>query len=186
MKKMTTGITALIIGLVAVSGTAFAFWNESSSERGLGTFAPIIGSENTEAIENAIEANDYDAWKEAMIETLTEERFNELVEMNKKMTEMNKNREALNTALENGDYESWKTAMENLENPRITELITEENFDIYVKLHEAQISGDFETAKQLSEELGIENYGGGRGSGIGGRMRFFGGEMGDLIPLQGG
>jgi len=137
MDKTTTGITALIIGVIATAGVAFAF--------GGGFF----GNENKEAIRAAIESNDYDAWKEAMGKTLTEERFNRLVEMHEK-------REAVTQALKNGDYETWKQAVENLERPRITELITEENFDTFIQLYEAKMSGDYETVKELSEEIGFE------------------------------
>ena len=169
MNKTTTGIIALIIGILAISGTAFAFgWG--------------LNSENREAIENAIEANDYNAWKEAMIETLTEEQFNKLVEMyqNKKTAEQN--RQLAEQALEEGNYEAWKAAIKNIERPRITELITEENFDTFVQLYEARMAGDYEIVKQLSEELGL-------GAGPCGHRMFgrrMGGRMRGLVPLKGG
>ena len=166
---MTTGMTALIIGLVATTGVAFAF--------GGGFF----GNENREAIENAIEANDYNAWKEAMIETLTEEKFNKLVEMYQNRKTAEQNRQLVEQALEEGNYEAWKAAIENLEGPRMTELITEENFDTFVQLYEAKMAGDYETVKQLSEELGLE--GGPCGHGMFGRR--MGGRMGGLFPLEG-
>jgi len=166
MKKVTASISALIIGLVVVSGTVFAF--------GFPGFG--LNSESREAIMNAIKANDYNAWKEAMTSTLTDEQFNKIVEMNQK-------REAVNKALEEGNYTAWKDAVENLERPKITDIITEENFNIFVQLYKAKIAGDYETVKKLSEELGIENYGGGMEGKFGGRMR---GGMGEFIPLKGG
>jgi YesN/AraC family two-component response regulator len=150
MNKMATGI--------ATTGVVFAF--------GSG-----FDSETREAIRNAIEANDYNAWKEAMMETLTEERFN-------RMAERHQNRQAIMQALENGDYEAWKAAMENMgKDPGILDKITEENFNIFVQLHEARMNGDYETVQELSEELGL-------GAGTcGGRMF---GRMGGMrhIPLE--
>ena len=172
MNKTTTGIIALIIGILAISGTAFAFgWG--------------LNSENREAIEDAIEANDYNAWKEAMIETLTEEEFNKLVEMNQNRKIAEQNKQIAEKALEEGDYETWKEAMEILERPKITELITEENFDTFVKLHEAKMNGDYETIQELSEELGfgMRRPCGHRMFGSFGKM---GGRMGGLVPLEWG
>jgi len=140
-------------------------------------------TESTDAIRQALETGDYETWKEAITATLTEENFNMLVERHKEMSEerefMKEHNEDVETAIEANDYAAWKAAMESTEavesaeRPRInkenaeanesikwqkiTEIITQENFDTYVKLYEARKSGDFETAQQLSEELGLGN-----------------------------
>ena len=140
MDKKTLALSAMIIGLVAVSGVAFAF---SEGFPGFG-----LKSENREAINEAIQSNDYEAWKQVMGETLTEEHFNRLVDMHE-------SKEVVKRALEDSDYEVWRKAVENLERPKITDVITEENFDRLVQLHEAKMSGDYETVGEIREELGI-------------------------------
>ncbi len=45
--------------------------------------------------------------------------------------------------------------MQDLEKPRITDIITEENFDLFVQMHEAMEAGDYDTAMELREELGL-------------------------------
>ena len=54
MKTITT-IAAFALGIVAISGVALAF---GQGQMGL-------DSENREAVMSAIEAGDYEAWKEA-------------------------------------------------------------------------------------------------------------------------
>lgn len=172
MNKKATTITAMLLGIVAVSGTAFAF---------NGGF----GSENREAIMNAIENGDYESWKTAITETLTEENFNRIREMHQnreaEMTAMQENRDAINQALEDSDYEAWKAAIEESGRTEILEFINEENFEKLVQIHEAEMNGDFETARELSQELGIP-CGMGMFGGFGGRM---GRRMGPMVPLEG-
>jgi hypothetical protein len=146
MKKQTTTIVALTMGLIATTGAALAYGN------GFGMGLGNVGMVENTAITEAIEANDFDAWKTAMIEAytseLTEERFNAIVEMHQ-------SREAISQALENGDYTAWREAVENMQGPRIKDIITEENFETYVQLQQAEASGDFEAAQELREQLGL-------------------------------
>jgi len=82
-------------------------------------------------------------------------------------------------ALESGDYNQWKTVMEenNLPMRGLNEKITEENFSKFQELHNAMISGDYEAANKIRQELGL-GYGqidtpkmrGMKGSGLGGPM----------------
>ncbi|MCK4730651.1 MAG: hypothetical protein KAT28_05010 [Candidatus Aenigmarchaeota archaeon] len=72
----------------------------------------------------------------------------------------------LREALNSGDYDEWKAAIDGEERtPKMAEMITEENFNIFVELHEAKKNGDFETMKTIKEELGIEGKGLRQGEG---------------------
>ncbi len=72
----------------------------------------------------------------------------------------------LREALNSGDYDAWMAAVDSGERtPKMGEMITEENFNTFVELHEAKENGDFETMKTLKEELGIEGKGLGQGEG---------------------
>jgi len=150
-KTLYVVLALMVVGLVATTGIVSAF------EGRIG-----FNSENREAIKAAIEAKDFNAWREAISETLTEENFNKIMERhenrygNREL--MREQMEAVEQALEAGDYDAWKAAIEGFERtPKIMENITEENFDVFVELYKARQEGDFETAKELAEELGIGN-----------------------------
>jgi hypothetical protein len=145
MKTITKfGIVALL--LVSLAGSVFAF-----SGRGLG---------NEEARE-AMEAGDYDAWKESMTSQLTEERFNQMKEkhgqMTEKRAEMQEQREEVQAAIASEDYDTWVLAIEdNPRENRFAETVTEYNFETFIAMHNAMENKDFETATELAGELGIE------------------------------
>lgn len=62
--------------------------------------------------------------------------------------------EAFNSA----DYAVWKDLMEESDhNGRVLEVINEENFNEFVKAHNAAADGDFETANAIRAELGLNN-----------------------------
>ena len=106
-KKTTVAVLAVTLGLVAVSGTAFAISGLSQDTR--------------DAIQNAIATNDYQAWKDLMTQQLTEERFNTLVSRYQ-------NQQDIRTALQNDDYEAWQNAMQNMQQARLAS-ITEDDFN---------------------------------------------------------
>jgi hypothetical protein len=135
MKKVAKfGILALL--LVSLVTGAFALGNEDVRE--------------------ALEAGDYANWKEAKTAGLTEERFNQMKERHEQMSER---REEMEQAMEQG-YEVWKEAVaDSPKGNHMTEVITEENFDTFVEMHEAKQSGDFETAKELAQEIGLNGLG---------------------------
>ena len=103
MKKTAyIGLTiAMIAVLVGAAGLASAF---------IGGF----NDPEQELIMQAAKNGDYDAWYQAMTDTLTEERFDKLVEMNS-------NKQAIEDAIQNNDYDAWVEAMKNT--------FTQENFD---------------------------------------------------------
>lgn len=131
MKKLTLILSALLIGLVAISGTVFAF---GSGFPGFG-----LNFESREAIQQAIEANDYNAWKEAMIATMTQENFDKLVERYKAMSERKEMQNAVRQAIEAGDYEVYKQAVENLVGSY--KVISEEDFNAMVERYNTTASG---------------------------------------------
>lgn len=66
--------------------------------------------------------------------------------------------EAIEKAFETNDYDAWYSIMsENERNSRVTSIVNKENFNIFVKAHEAGENGDYETASKLRTELGLNN-----------------------------
>lgn len=145
--------------------------------------AYALGFMHNEDAQQAIEAGDYEGFiaavsaerNERFAEMMTEERFEQLQE-----TYMA--REAVQSALESGDYEAWVKAQEEMPRPpKITDVITEDNFSTFVEMNEALESGDMDSAKELAEELGLNGFGmamghrkAGPAMGFGKAMRAFG------------
>ena len=176
MKKAhILGIFAvLLVGLIAVGAFASPFGGKGQGG------GMMYGND---AAKTALETGDYDAFVSAMNEQgesgrfaeLTEAQFNEMVERNEQreeqMAAMQETRDAIHNALESGDYDAWHAAVISLDPvPELAEKITQENFDTYVKLHDAKEGKDWETAKGLAEELGLDRPGLGIGGGRGMRL----------------
>jgi len=71
---------------------------------------------------------------------------------------------AMEEAFDNLDYEAWINLMDG--KGRVTEVITEENFETFAKIHEARENDDLETANALRAELGLgQKNGQGRENG---------------------
>lgn len=150
----------ILLGLVAVAGIVSAF-------------GPNFNSEDRDAIRQAIEDNDYESWKSLMESKITEENFNNLVERHQ---DMQQHREEMENAIEEG-YEAWKEAVADTPMEDCADQITEENFDQFVEMHNARKEGDFETANEIAEELGLDC---GMNHRIGPKMRHkIGPEMGE-------
>lgn len=58
-------------------------------------------------------------------------------------------------AFKNKDYEAWKDIMSERGRSRVVEVITEENFETFVQMHNLMIEGDTEKAQELRQELGL-------------------------------
>lgn len=73
-------------------------------------------------------------------------------------------RDAIEQAMEDGDYDAWVQAHEDAGlDGRFSDL-SEADFAKMVEMHEARQNGDFETAQEIAEELGMPTGGrGGRG-----------------------
>lgn len=96
-------------------------------------------------------------------------------------------RTAIEEAFTNKDYEAWKALMtENGRNPRITEVITAENFEKMIEIHELMEAGKYEEAQAIKTELGLKGKGG-RGGMMKdnfGRKNFGAGCPGQNIPNE--
>jgi len=68
---------------------------------------------------------------------------------------------ALDKAFETDDYDAWYEIVS--EKPKITDYITEENFEVYADMHEAVMNGDMESAKELRQALGLPGFRQGQG-----------------------
>ncbi|MBN2567677.1 hypothetical protein JXB02_06370 [Candidatus Woesearchaeota archaeon] len=119
----------LLVGLVASAGAAYAFWGGGLDDTG------------RQAIQDAIDAGDYAAWKQAMEDTLTEERFQAMVEQHAQMQERQQLTEAYRTAMGEGDYDAYLDAAEALAGYRMQhEVLSEEDFDTLVQRHQEHIA----------------------------------------------
>ena len=136
------GVMALMIILAAL-GTVSAFGGHSFG----------MDSGSREEMVNAIEANNYEAWKEAMSNRLTEGNFNNCVEKHEQMSGMREQREDMKLAIEAGDYESFKVAAENW--PVLSNIQNKGDFEMLVQIHQAKLNGDYETVDELREQLGL-------------------------------
>jgi hypothetical protein len=90
--------------------------------------------------------------------------------------------EAVEEAIEKNDYEAWKELMGD--RGRITQIVTKDNFDTFVAMHEAMEDGDYKKAAEYRKELGLgtnpkvwreykgnrHHVGWGRGMGMGTRF----------------
>lgn len=66
------------------------------------------------------------------------------------------NNEEVQEALENKDFELWKDLLtKNNQEPKILEVIDEDNFDEFVEMHELMKEGNEEEAEKIREELGL-------------------------------
>lgn len=66
--------------------------------------------------------------------------------------------DAMEEAFETSDYDTWYELMaESGRNPRVVDVVTEENFETFVQAHDAGKAGDYETAAALRAELGLNN-----------------------------
>ena len=78
--------------------------------------------------------------------------------------------DAMQDAFDSLDYDAWVALMsETGRSPRMLDVVTEDNFAIFVEAHEAGMAGDSELAAELRAELGLGNGVGSKdGTGFGG------------------
>ena len=147
-KTYILGIIGLLV-VALVASTAFAF-----------DFKNIVSEENRDTVKDAIVNNDFYAWQEAMINELTEERFEKLVEMYQNMENKITVKENVHAALDTNDYDAWVAAIAELKiQPKIASVINEDNFYLVVELHEARENNDNERVKEILNEFGVEGHG---------------------------
>jgi hypothetical protein len=158
-RRKVFGLLAIMV-IVASIGSVAAFGGQLS----------VIDPQGRDKIINAIKANDYNAWKEAISAQLTEENFNNIVQRYQAMSQRHENMsekrssmfserrvlsEEMNKTIQDGNYEAWKKAANNSRYPLISRINNEDDFKILVQLHQAKQQGDFEKVKELSAQLGL-------------------------------
>lgn len=169
-----TGVAAVLI----TSGAGVASAAELDTGERQMRFRPAIRHElsqaDKEAIKSALENNDYNAFIAAhgedsrIAEKMTEERFATLVEkfengefpgkrhrLRKQMRERFSEDQmtAIKAAIEDRDFNAFVAA--HSDDARILEVVTEDNFDQFVDMHELRMSGDRDGARAIAEELGL-------------------------------
>lgn len=164
---LATSVVALF--LFALLPSVYAFGGFGPREGGK-NFNP----ENREAIETAIEAEDYEAFVEATgNEDLSEEKFAEMLERHAEIetrrAENEAEREAIRNAIASGDFETWKNLISaKNENAQILEKITAENFSQLQEMYELR-----EEMREIQDGLGTRFD-----FGVGGGMNECGGFSG--------
>ncbi len=163
-RKKIFGLLAITI-VVATIGSVAAF----------GGKFPGIDSQSRDNITNAIKANDYNAWKEAMSAQLTQDNFNKLVQRYQTMSQRHENmsekqgtmfsgRQVLNAemnkAIKDVDYDAWKTAAVNSKSPLVSKITNEDEFNLLVQLYQAKQDGNYTKVKELSVQLGLTGVSG--------------------------
>ncbi len=132
--------------IAAVLGASFA------SAVGVFAYGGIMGGNNNDVdyrsdIMSAIEEGDYEKWSDLTDGKRTrianEGDFEEMIERHS----------AIEDAINNGDYEEWSNLMDG--RGRISDVVTEDNFDTFVAMYEAVEEGDYEKAQELREDLGL-------------------------------
>lgn len=122
MKKTTISLAALaLVGILGSVGLASAF--------GFGFF----DGQNRTAIEQAVKNNDFQSWKSAMTETLTQENFDKIVERrNLTSNRMGQRMEQVSVmrAIKSGNYTAYIEAVDNTINSG--NAMTEEEFNAMV------------------------------------------------------
>ena len=128
MRKKTIYLLFLMsVGLIIFTGLVSAFR--------LG----FVSEENRSAIKQAIENNDFEAWRSAITETLTRENFDKLVERYNAMSERRKLQDAVRQSIEDGNYEAYKKAVENLMSSY--KVMSEDDFNAMIQHYNATESG---------------------------------------------
>jgi hypothetical protein len=108
MNKVLLGVIA--VSLLAVLGVSFV------SAFGFGFGGKNLGNitdeqkaaleDKRDAVREAVENNDYEAWKEIMSAEITEEKFNEIVERHQKMEQFHDLMNQLREAYDSDDEEA--------------------------------------------------------------------------------
>ena len=154
-KKVVIGSLVTILTLGAGLSSVYAFQ--------VGHFG--FDKENKNKIKEAIENNDYEAWRSLMENRISEENFIE-------MRERHQNMEGTKEAIENNDYDAFVEAVKGSPmEERLGDKVTKDNFDKFVEMHNLREDGKYDEARVVGNELGLERLGGlGMRHGVGRHM----------------
>ena len=198
MKKISnkTRLSAAVVSMAIATGvgvTAYAKTDEQNQE----VHRPT--DEQIEELQEIVDNDDYEAWKEQVLvknderkkkadERISEEDFEQF-------KDKFGDKQAMHDAMESGDYETWVALMEEMhvehaeraeekgiDFPEMDTHLNEETFNTMQKAYELKEDGDYEGARAIMEEAGIEKQfakgmhgkgmkgGGMHGGGFGGRF----------------
>ncbi len=124
MKNLAKMMALFVIAIIGSVGVALAFWPH------------LVNKEQKEAIQEAIKNNDFEAWKNAIVSSLTQENFNRIVERYKVTTEIKELQNKIIQAIKEGNYNDYKETMEkliDLYKSISKEYLTEEYFNYIVQ-----------------------------------------------------
>jgi hypothetical protein len=150
---------------------------EQGFDRGFGNMMGLSNEDRNQikehytAIQAAIENNDYDSWNAAVASMnelraldTSKDAFDAEVQKYEEMQSRSDSHDAIQKALAESDYETFKSLVESMDNiPPMLEQVTKENFNRFIEMHNAVQNNDFETAKFIAEELGLQRPGIGGG-----------------------
>lgn len=110
-----------------------------------------------EEIQQAIDDEDYGAFVSALEDSSrhipTQEEFEDMVVRHQA-------HEKVEQAIEEGNYDLWLSAIQDLPHAQdMAQLVSEDEFELLVDMHQAREDGDFETAKSLADEIGLDQLG---------------------------
>jgi len=146
MKKNTIYalLALMVVGIVAAAGSVSAF--------GFGR-----DTDNREQMDLMLESGDYDSWKEYKESEITEDNFNQRVERHQNRENHRAQRDDMRNAVDSGDYEDYVTAINTMENlPEDFVVMSEDDFNVLVQIHEAKQDGNFDLADDLIDESEID------------------------------
>jgi len=111
---------------------------------------------DTSSLVEAIENNDYEAFVSALtdIDSLAAEHMNE--DVFERLVEKYNLHEDIDEAVDTLDYAAWSELVLNLPGGELwVETISEEEFESYKNMLDAREDGDIETARSISEDIGL-------------------------------
>ena len=111
-------------------------------------------AQTRELVETAIEDGDYDAFVDATQDarrgTPSQEQFEDMVQRHQA-------HEKVEQAMEEKNYDLWLAAVQDLPHAQdMADLISEDEFELFLDMHEAREEGDFDEAQEIADELGLQ------------------------------
>lgn len=149
----------------AIANGDYQAWSDLTT--GQGRMAEVINQDNFSqlaALEQARQAGDFEAARVIEEELGLPERMGqrEGLGQGQKMFRDDVQHQVIEEAINNNDYQAWLDLQP--EGSRMTELINQDNFSKLVAIHQAMEDNDWQTAKQLKEELGLYKLGNNKGN----------------------
>ena len=138
MKKKFVGLLAILaIGLLLTGGLVSAFGPKG-----------FVGDEE---LRQAIDDGDFQTWKELHEERLTEDNFAEIQERHQERQGKMQGPQEMRDAIETNDYEAYTDAVLEIHPEAI--VLSQEDFNTLVAMHQAKLDGDMDTWKSFRDEV---------------------------------